>query len=44
MSERKVVINNSLMPDEMRQDAVDCATRAYIEQKNKTVCQNTEVM
>ena len=44
MSERKAVIKNADMSEEMQQDAVDCATQALEKYNIEKVCQYTEVM
>lgn len=43
MSERKAVIKNADMSEEMQQDAVDCATQALEKYNIEKVCQYTEV-
>lgn len=43
MSERKAVIKNADMSEEMQQDAVDCATQALEKYNIEKVCQYTEI-
>ena len=44
MSERKAVIKNADMSEEMQQDAVDCATQALEKYNIEKVCQYTSYM
>lgn len=44
MSERKAVIKNADMSEEMQQDAVDCATQALEKYNIEKVCLYVEVM
>jgi dynein light chain LC8-type len=44
MSERKAVIKNADMSEEMQQDAVDCATQALEKYNIEKVCLYVEMM